>query len=115
MAPALSREFLLVAACSIWPPSRRRNDAIREAAAGPIDWDRFLRIVRRHRVVGLVHDGIGRTAIAVPPEIARQVAEDAAALVRENLSLAAEASVCNAYSPKPTCRSPLSKAFRWRN
>jgi hypothetical protein len=91
MAPVLSREFLLVAACSIWPPSQRRTDAIRKAAAGSIDWDRFLRVVRRHRVVGLVHDGLSRAQIGVPPDIARKIAEQAAATTRENLALAAEA------------------------
>jgi hypothetical protein len=86
MAPSLSREFLLAAACTIWPPSDRRTEAIREAAAGPLDWDRFLRVVMRHRVVGLVHDGLTRTRPAVPPAIAAQ----AAALVRQNLALALE-------------------------
>jgi hypothetical protein len=92
MAPVLSREFLLVAACSIWPPSRRRIDAIRQAAAGPIDWDRFLRVVRRHRVVGLVHDGLRSAQISVPTNVSSIVAEQAAALVRKNLALAAEAA-----------------------
>src|ERR1700677_5069204 len=91
MAPVLSRELLLVAACSIWPPSQRRVEAVREAATGFIDWDRFLRVVRRHRVIGLVHDGLCRAQINVPANVARSIAEEAAALVRENLALAAEA------------------------
>ena len=91
MVPVLSREFLLVAACSIWPPSPRRIDAIREAAAGSIDWVRFLRVVRRHRVVGLVHDGLNRVQIDVPPEIVGRISEEEVALVRENLALAADA------------------------
>jgi Uncharacterised nucleotidyltransferase len=91
MALSLSREFVLVAACSVWPPSDRRINAIHEAVAGPLDWDRFLRIVMRHRVPGLVHDGLTRTPIAVPPEIAREIGVQAAALVRQNLTFAAEA------------------------
>jgi hypothetical protein len=91
MALSISREFLLVAACSIWPPSDRRTEAIRDAAVGPLDWDRFLRVVMRHRVVGLVHNGLSCAQIGVPPEIGRKLAEHAAALVRENLALAAEA------------------------
>ena len=90
MAPSLSREFLLAAACTIWPPSDRRTEAIREAAAGPLDWDRFLRVVMRHRVVGLVHNGLTRAQPAVPPAIAREIGAQAAALVRQNLALAAE-------------------------
>src|ERR1035437_5290562 len=91
MVLSSSQEFRLAAACSIWPPSYRRTEAIRAAAAGSIDWARFLRVVRRHGVVGLVHDGLSRAQIGVPPDIARQVAEHAAALVQENLALAAEA------------------------
>ena len=83
MAPLSSREFLLAAACSIWPPSSRRTQAICEAAADSIDWVQFLRVVRRHRVVGLVHDGLSRAHVGVPPDIAREIAVQAAALVQK--------------------------------
>ena len=39
MARSLSREFLLAAACSVWPPSDSRAEAILAAAAGVLDWD----------------------------------------------------------------------------
>ncbi len=92
MALSTSREFLLAAACSIWPPSNRRTEAIRgAAAAGPLDWARFLLVVRRHRVVGLVHDGLSRAQLGIPPDIAHELAEQASALLRGNLALAAEA------------------------
>src|SRR6202795_4709870 len=88
---ALSREFLLVAAYSVWPPSERRNEAIRAAAAGRLDWDYFLRIVTRHRVVGLVHDGLRRVQEGVPPRIAQAIGAQAATMVRQNYAFAAEA------------------------
>ena len=44
----------------------------------------------RHQVVGLVHDGLTRARPAVPPAIARAIGAQAAALVRQNLALAAE-------------------------
>jgi Uncharacterised nucleotidyltransferase len=91
MPPSLSREFLLTAACSVWPPSDRRTEAICEAAAGPLDWDYFLRVVTRHRVVGLVHDGLTRAQAAMPAGIAKEIATRAAVMVRENLAFAAEA------------------------
>ena len=91
MAVSLSREFLLAAACSIWPPSDRRTEAIRAAAAGPLDWDRFLRVATRQRVVGLAHDGLRRARPDVPPSIASDIAALTGALVRQNLALAAEA------------------------
>jgi hypothetical protein len=91
MAPVLSQEFLLVAACSVWPPSQLRTEAIRGTAAASIDWDRFLRLIHRHRVVGLVHNGLHCAQINVPASIDRIIAEEAVALARENLALAAEA------------------------
>lgn len=91
MAPSLSQEFLLAAACSIWPPSDRRTQAVREAAAGQLDWNDFLRVVIRHRVIGLVHDGLTRARIALPLEIAQEIASQAAELVQKNLACAAEA------------------------
>ena len=62
----------------------------REAARGQLDWDRFLRVAMRHRVVGLVHDGLTRTRPAVPPGIAQAIGGQAAVLVRQNLALTAE-------------------------
>jgi Uncharacterised nucleotidyltransferase len=91
MALSLSPEFLLAAACSVWPPSNRRIEAIRETAASDLEWDRFLRIVMRHRVAGLAHDGLTHARLAVPPDIAQPIGAQAAALVRQNLVFAAEA------------------------
>ena len=84
-------EFRLVAACAMWPPSDRRNQAIHAAASGPLDWSRFVRVATRHRVIGLVHDGLTRARPDVPPEIVCGVGARAATLVRENLTMAAEA------------------------
>jgi hypothetical protein len=92
MTASLSREFLLMAACARWPPSDRRTDAIRDVAAGPLDWDRFLQVVRRHRLAGLVHDGLTRTLPTAPADIASEIAVEARALVRANLAYAAEAT-----------------------
>ena len=91
MAVSLSREFLLTAACSVWPPSNSRAEAIRAAAAGPLDWDRFLRIVSRQGVIGLVHDGLTRVRPPVPSGIASEIAMRAEAMAKQNLALAAEA------------------------
>ena len=40
------------------PPAVQRTEAIRTAAARPLNWPRFLRVARRHQVIGLVHDGL---------------------------------------------------------
>src|SRR5436309_7042786 len=91
MTRSFSPEFRLVAACAMWPPSDRRTEAIRAAAAGPLDWDRFLRVATRQRVVGLAHDGLRRARPDVPPRIASDIAALTRALVRQNLALATEA------------------------
>jgi hypothetical protein len=91
MTPALSQEFQLAAACAMWPPSDRRTEAICAAASGPLDWARFLRVARRHRILGLAHQGLTEARLAIPPEIRREIGARAATMVRENLAMAAEA------------------------
>jgi hypothetical protein len=90
MAPPFSPEFRLAAACAMWPPSTHRTEAIRAAAAGPLDWPLFLRVARRHQIIGLVHDGLTRARPHVPPQTAREIGVQAGAVVHENLLLARE-------------------------
>src|SRR5262249_38283974 len=90
MKPPPLSEFQLAAACAIWPPSDRRTRAIRTSAAGPLDWPRFLRVARRHQVIGLVHNGLTRVQPGVPPEIVQEAGAQAATFVRENLEIARE-------------------------
>jgi len=91
MASSLSQEFLLVAACSAWPPTDRRTESIRNLAAGILDWNRVVRTVERHRVAGLVHDGLSRARPAVPPDVAKEIGAQAEAVVWQNLACATEA------------------------
>ncbi len=84
----LPTEFQLAAAGAMWPPSDRRIEAIRIAASCPPDWERLLRVARRHRVVGLVYDGLTPARPNVLPEIALEIAGQTTTLIRESLSLA---------------------------
>ena len=59
-----SAEFLLLAACCRWPTNAI---AIREAGQTAIDWRRFVKLARRHRVQGFARIGLDAAAIAVPP------------------------------------------------
>lgn len=88
MRPASSPEFLLAAACAMWPSSERRLEAIR--AARPIDGAAFLRVVRRHRLYGLAHDGLTRAQPEIPQGVLDEIAIGAAALVQKNLRMARE-------------------------
>jgi len=90
MKSPLSPEFRLAAACAIWPPSDRRTEAIRSAAAGPLDWPRFLRVARRHQIIELVQAGLTQVRLGLPPEIVRETDAQVAALVRKNLDMACE-------------------------
>src|SRR5689334_25316213 len=78
-APNLPSEFELVAACCRWPPSNARSGAIARALDPSLDWDAFLRVVKRQRVAGLVRDGLARSGISCPlrisQELERMVAE----------------------------------------
>ena len=91
MTVPLSREFLLMTACSTWPPSDHRTDAIRAAAAEPLDWN-LSSGVTRHRVVGLAYEGLRTAGVQVPPLTVEGLGKRAAALVRAGLVLAAEAA-----------------------
>jgi hypothetical protein len=90
MTRSLSPEFRLVAACAMWPPSDRRTEAILSAASRRLDWTRFVRVVRRHQVIGLAYEALTRVQPDVPLEIAEQIGAQAATLVRENLAIASE-------------------------
>ena len=83
-------EFDLAAACCRWPPSAARDAAVRAAAARPINWAFFRRVVARQRVEGLVHDALGRAAVGPPVDVAEPLAAAAGAVARENLLFAAE-------------------------
>jgi hypothetical protein len=91
MTPPFSPEFQLAVACVMWPRSDRRTASIRAAAARPLDWPRLLSLAGRHRVLGLVHDGMMRAQIDVPPDIARRIGTQAATLARKHLAMAVEA------------------------
>ena len=57
------------------------------AADGPIDWARFVALVRRHRVAGFAQRGLAAAGIAVPPAVTRLSQR----LVAHNLLLLGEA------------------------
>jgi hypothetical protein len=86
----LSREFLLTAVCCRWPPSESRNADIRAAATVVTDWGYFLRLVKRHRVVGLVHNALLSARVEVPSAIGRELASGTRHIALQNLVLAAE-------------------------
>ncbi|HEY1982269.1 MAG TPA: nucleotidyltransferase family protein [Xanthobacteraceae bacterium] len=89
-AAGLTPEFLLTAACCRWPPSQARTDSIRAAAADIVDWEPFLRQVRRQRVAGLANAALAAAGIELPPPIAAVLSRQARRIVRTNLDFAFE-------------------------
>ena len=83
-------EFMLTVACCRWPPSDERDCAVRLAVADLSNWDRFLPVVRRHRVEGLAYAALSAAGIEPPPPVARVLARHAHGIARHNLILAAE-------------------------
>jgi Uncharacterised nucleotidyltransferase len=91
-------EFFIAAACSRWPPSEARQNSIRAAAKGPVDWERFLGIVDRHRIWGLARQGLTQAGVALPGEIDNALTAKTRAVSRRNLVLAAEtARLCRLF------------------
>ena len=86
----IAPELRLMAACCRWPPSPAREEQIRQSAAAPIDWDGFGKLVARHRVAGLVHDGLTRARVEAPAPLAAKLGEEAGDIARQNLLFAAE-------------------------
>jgi hypothetical protein len=66
-----------------------------------LDWERFYRLIRFHRVQGLVWQSISALDIAIPGEIARRIAEDAARIAASNREILAE---CQALADALTAR-----------
>ena len=87
---APSPDFLLTAACCSWPPSEAHARAIRIAAKRVTDWNRFLRVVQRQRVVTLVQEALRTAAIEVPPGVAAEIDTIVQRHIRHGLKLAAE-------------------------
>src|SRR5687768_6702885 len=82
-------EFELAAACCRWPPSPAREKAIRAAARGPLDGARLLKVARRHRVQGLVHQGLADSGTALSEEAAAALKSEADRIAQANLQMAA--------------------------
>lgn len=82
--------FGLVLACCRWPPSEARNADIRDAAASVRDWNRFVWLANRHRVVGVVYDALSVAKPSLPSGVADALAGGARRIAWRNSVLSAE-------------------------
>jgi hypothetical protein len=92
LGPAdLPAEFALVAACAAWPPSQRRDEAIRAAAAG-VDWAKVIAVADRHRIAGLVRHSLSSAGITPSPAEAADLNARSHKIATGELFLAGEAA-----------------------
>jgi hypothetical protein len=85
----LSREFQLVAACCRRPADAAADARILGLARGA-DWPLVVRIAERHRVQGLVWDGLRRAGADPAPAEAERLRAAAGRIARQSLILTAE-------------------------
>ena len=81
----LSPEFRLAIATTVWPQSHDHAQRIEVAMASPIDWELFVRVVRRHRIDGLAFQAL--IAANTPLPATTRAALEAAAARQANKSL----------------------------
>jgi len=86
----LTPEFRLVLACCLRPSVAQRRERVRHLADG-VDWDLVQRIAQRHRVEGLVWNGLGEASVPLPEaEGIQRLRERALAIARDNLFMTRE-------------------------
>lgn len=81
-----SPEFWLTVACCRWAFDHSAEPEISD----DVDWDRFMRLARFHRVQGLVSDCLRSTDTPVPSAVADALGADTESIVAANLHIAAE-------------------------
>jgi hypothetical protein len=86
----LTPEFRLAMATCIWPPGPYRTDRVSAALNDRIDWELFLRVVRRQRVQALAYDGLSKHGSLVPEPTLKALYASSAKLAHKSLLLAGE-------------------------
>jgi hypothetical protein len=82
-------EFDLAVACCRRAFGKGSEQEVIEIAGG-VDWDRFVRCVRFHRIEGLARNALWSAGVAVPPGAAQALSADAKAIAAANLQIAVE-------------------------
>lgn len=82
-------EFKLLLACCCCSYSEAAKEEVHRGSAG-VDWQVFMRLVRRHRVQGLVAQAFSTSVVSPPAEVAAKLGEEWAAVAQANLRAAIE-------------------------
>lgn len=87
--PTHDAEFDLCVACCRWPHDDAALVQVRARADG-VDWERFLAMVKRHRVHGLAHRALGSAGVALPVPVRAALSEQARSIAFQNVAMAAD-------------------------
>jgi hypothetical protein len=74
----------------VWPRGEDHAQRIAEATRAPIDWDLFVRVVRRHRIDGLAYDSLSAAAVTMPDATRSALKAAAERQAKKSLRYAAE-------------------------
>ena len=85
----ISPEFALALACCRWSFAGDRGSDITRLSA-EVDWPAFLRLIRRHRVQGLVAQALQKSQVSPPDALAKAIGQDAVGIAERNLRCAAD-------------------------
>ena len=87
---SFSPEFQLAAACCMWPPGATRASRMDAALDRTIDWQLFLRVVRRQRIAGLAFHAIRSSGANLPEDALQPLHTAAAKVAQQSLRFAGE-------------------------
>jgi hypothetical protein len=90
MSARVSPELALAFACCRWPRCEAGDAAVRAAASGAIDWERFAGVIARNRISALAKDALDRAGVEPPARVAAQLAEGQSNAAFTSLGLARE-------------------------
>jgi hypothetical protein len=91
-------ELNLAVACCRWTVSGESGSEICDLSSR-VEWDRFLEVIRRHRVQSLVNSALRASGAAPPAPFVEAIIGDARAMAEQNLRSAAEsARLLDAFS-----------------
>jgi Uncharacterised nucleotidyltransferase len=83
-------EFALLRACARWPSDENAAREIRRCVAAPLDWERFLTSVSRHRLTSLAFHALHTRDRCVPPRIMERLSGAARSETRRTMRRIAE-------------------------
>src|SRR5688500_4561679 len=86
-----SSEFALAIECCRWAFAGGDPAPVHRLTAR-VDWNRLVRLSRRHRIEGIVWHSLRSLAIALPAETERALAADAEAVAQHNLRAVRQSS-----------------------